>query len=261
MSLVFSKEGQNVAVIVDNPTYKNTIISKTTEDAEKSFKSFQLKTGTFQPIPDYNSERSVNFICGASGSGKSRYICEWGKQYKAKYKKNPIYVFSSLSKDESLEPLKPMRIILDEQFVKEPIDLKMYENSLCIFDDTDTIADKKIKERVYTLMNMILNTGRHHKISVFCVNHQPTGTKTETKVVLNEAHCITIFPANFNRQMLYLLENYCSVDKKEFKFLDSLGSRWITFYKTYPQCVVLQKHILMRSELNLLDEKAKNAFS
>ena len=152
MSFNFDKVGATIACIKDNAQYKkNDIISVATDDFDaettKQFKSLHLNNGYFQPIPNINAERSCNFIVGASGSGKSRYICEWVKQYKRFYKKNPIYVFSSLSEDESLEPIKPLRIILDDIFLREPIDLKMYADSCVIFDDCDTIQDKKIKEK------------------------------------------------------------------------------------------------------------------
>ena len=172
------------------------------------------------------------------------------KQYKRFYKKNPVYVFSSLSEDESLEPIKPLRIILDDVFTKDAIDLKQYADSCVIFDDCDTIQDKKIKEKVYTIMNMMLNTGRHHNITVWCVNHTATGTKVETKTVLNEAHTIVYFPANHNRQLAYMLENYCNLDPKQQKFIKGLNSRWVCINKHYPQSVITQNNMFMISEIH-----------
>lgn len=250
MSLLFSKEGQNIAVIKDNVNYKDKIISTTTDDIPNTFKTLKLNTGNFQPIGNYNAERSCNLIVGASGSGKSRYICNWVLEYKKKYKKNPVYLFSSLTEDVSLKPIKPLRIILDEEFMNEAIDLEMYRNSCCIFDDTDTIQHKYLKEKVYTLMNMMLNTGRHYNITVWVVSHTPTGKKLETKVIMNEAHSIVIFPANDNKQLRYLLENYCGIDNKQMKFLKSLNSRWCCINKHYPQSIITEKHILMMSEIS-----------
>ena len=250
MPLQFGKEGQNIAIIKDNPNYKNQIVSVSADKMENQFKSLKLNNGYFQPIGNWNAERSCNLVVGASGSGKSRYICNWVLEYKKKYKDNPIYVFSSLDEDESLKAIKPLRVILDDEFVKEPINLKQFENSCCIFDDTDTIQNKKIKEKVYTVMNMMLNTGRHHNITVWCVQHTPTGNKAETKTILNEAHSIVFFCANYSRQLQYLLENYCGIDKKLFKYICSLDSRWTCFNKHYPQTIITDKHILMMSELH-----------
>ena len=122
MSFNLDKIGASIARIKDNTQYKNKeIVSVATDDFDsdttKTFKSLRLNSGHFQPIPNINSERSCNLVVGASGSGKSRYICEWVKEYKKMYKKNPIYLFSSLEEDESLEPIKPLRMILDNEFL------------------------------------------------------------------------------------------------------------------------------------------------
>jgi chromosomal replication initiation ATPase DnaA len=155
---------------------------------------------------NYNAERFVGYIVGASGSGKSYFIREWCKEYHKKFKKNPIYLFSALSEDDTLDTIKPQRIMLDDAFINDPVDLGMYENSLLIFDDCDSIANKKIKDKVYIYLNAALNLGRHFNISIWCVNHTPTGKRAESKTILNESHLVVFFPANFNRQLAYLLE-------------------------------------------------------
>jgi len=252
MSLNFEKIGATICKVANNESLKNKIISVSPETSSSNYKTYQefdLSSGNFQPIADYNKERTVNYVVGASGSGKSYYICEWVKDYKKKYKKNPIYLFSSLSSDETLDTIKPQRIILDATFLNEDIDLEMYRDSCCIFDDCDTISDKKMKAKVYTLMNMVLNTGRHFNITVWSVNHTPTGNKTETKTILNEAHTLVYFPINMNRQLLYLLENYTSLDKKAINSIRKLNSRWVCIYKQYPQVVITDKKIIM---MNLL---------
>ena len=251
MSLEFNKDGHTIAMIKDNKNYaKKNIISVSSDDVDNGFKSLRLNSGYFQPIPDFSIERTCNYIVGASGSGKSRYICEWVKEYKKHYKRNEVYVFSSLLQDESLDPIKPARVILDDDFVKEDINLSIYKDSCCIFDDCDTIQHKNIKNKVYTLMNMMLNTGRHHNITVWVVNHTATGNKNESKVILNEAHSVVYFPVNHNQGLVYMLENYCGLDKKQMKFLKNLNSRWVSIYKHYPQAIITDKTIFMLNELN-----------
>ena len=254
MSLNLDKVGATLAIIKDDPKNKNVVVSVSTDnlkgDTSKTYKSLQLQNGHFQPIGDWNRERTVGYIVGASGSGKSYFICEWVKEYKKKYKNNPVYLFSSLDEDESLDCIKPARIILDEDFLSEPVNLEHYRDSCVIFDDCDTIQHKKMKEKVYTIMNMILNTGRHYNISVWVVNHTATGTKMESKVILNEAHFIVYFPANHNRQLVYLLENYVGMDKKQMGYLKNSGSRWVCIYKHFPQVVITEKSMFLLSEMS-----------
>ncbi len=148
MSLILSKTGNTVAMIKDNTNYKtDNIVSVSTDEMNNGFKGLKLKTGYFQPIGNWSKERTVNYITGASGSGKSRFICEWVSEYKKKYKKNPVYVFSSLEEDESLDKIKPLRIILDDEFVAENIDLSIYKDSCCIFDDSILYSINILRQR------------------------------------------------------------------------------------------------------------------
>ena len=63
----------------------------------------------FQQLPNTKSEREIRCITGCSGSGKSTYTRMYLEQYKKKFKSNPIYMFSSLKEDESLDSIKPQR--------------------------------------------------------------------------------------------------------------------------------------------------------
>jgi Cdc6-like AAA superfamily ATPase len=69
--------------------------------------------GKFQQIPDTTKEREILYITGPSGSGKSTYTRKFLEQYKKKHKDRPIYLFSSLPEDESLDKIKPKRVKLD----------------------------------------------------------------------------------------------------------------------------------------------------
>jgi hypothetical protein len=110
-----------------------------------------------------------------------------------KYKNRPIYLFSSLPSDESLDKIKPKRFRLDDSLHEDPIKVAQLEESMCIFDDIDVISNKKIREAVYDILNQILEIGRHYKIDCICTNHLPTNGK-ETRRILNEAHTVVYFP-------------------------------------------------------------------
>lgn len=257
MSLNLEKVGAILGIVKGgqmNGKYISVSTDKTLDSGGKTYQDIQLSSGRIQPTIDYSKERFVGYICGASGSGKSYYIAQWVKEYKKKFKKNPVYVFSSLSEDETLDEIKPKRVILDDAFAKEKIDLEMYRDSLVVFDDTDTINDKHIKEAVYSLMNAILNTGRHFNISVWSVSHTPTGTKAETKIILNESQTLTFFPANLNRQLYYLLENYAGLDRKAIKKIGKMGHRWVTLYKHFPQVFIADNHICMLNTITNDDD-------
>ena len=74
-------------------------------------------------------------------------------------------MFSALSEDESLDKVSPRRFKIDSSLHEDPIDVKELENSCVIFDDIDCISNKKIREAIYQIMDQILQSGRHHKIT------------------------------------------------------------------------------------------------
>ncbi|MFM7989547.1 MAG: AAA family ATPase, partial [Candidatus Fonsibacter sp.] len=106
----------------------------------------------------------ILYITGPSGSGKSTHTRKYLEQYVKQFKGRPIYLFSSLPSDESLDKIKPKRIKLDESLHTDPIKVQEFRESVCIFDDIVAISDKKIREAVYNILNQILDIGRHFKI-------------------------------------------------------------------------------------------------
>ncbi len=65
--------------------------------------------------------------------------------------------------------------------------------SMVIFDDIDCIPDKKLKLKVFNILQQILQIGRHDDITVCFAAHE-VPNRNETKAILSECHSITIFP-------------------------------------------------------------------
>jgi hypothetical protein len=198
---------------------------------------------TIQQIPDKNSERSVLYITGQSGSGKSFYTKNYIVEYHKMYPKNELYIFSSLADYPTLDKLKyTKRIKIKEQpFLEAEIGAIDFAKSLCIFDDCDVISNKIIKLKVYKLLNEMLEIGRHHNVSVIFTSHNAT-MGLDTKRILNECHSITLFPKNLGgKTSKYLLDGYIGMDKDQIKKLKKVNSRWVTILKTYPQMVISEK--------------------
>ena len=213
----------------------------------KEFRQLKIANDSkFQHIPDTTKEREILYITGPSGSGKSTYTRKYLEQYVKKFKNRPIYLFSSLPSDESLDKIKPKRIKLDESLHTDPIKVHEFKESVCIFDDTDVISDKKIREAVYNILNQILEIGRHFKIHCIVTNHLPTNGK-DTRRILNEAHTATYFPHSAGGKIKYLLEEYVGLDRKQIAYMKRQRSRACTIFKNYPQCYLLQ------NEIGLLD--------
>lgn len=218
-------------------------ITDKTEDIKEHFTTYECKDKeTIQQIPDKQKERQILYVTGASGSGKSYYTFLYCSQYAKMYPKNPIYLISSVNDDSSIDKVKGLkRFILDEKFITTPIFVEDFKNSMVIFDDTDCITNKVLRNKINGLLGLILETGRHFNTSCIYTSHVPSAG-LDTKKILNESHSITLFPnALGGRALKNLLENYLGFDKEQRKKIRTIKSRWITICKTYPMCVLYEK--------------------
>ena len=91
------------------PTTKTRTVSLRNLDS-----SVWQTTPSFQHIPDTTKEREILYITGPSGSGKSTHTRKYLEQYVKHFKGRPIYLFSSLPSDKSLDKIKPKKTRLDD---------------------------------------------------------------------------------------------------------------------------------------------------
>ena len=237
-------EGSPIALLETEPKQKkNQILS--VGKADNNIEEYKCNPKeTIQQLPDVSKERTILYVTGASGSGKSYYIKNFADQYRKLYPKRPIYVFSALADDTgSLDKIKKLQRVKihDPAFLAEEITTDQFAESFCIFDDCEAIANKPLRKKVWEIQNGILTTGRHHQISCAVATHTATNGN-ETKLILNEAHSVTIFPTGLGgRSLKYLLEGYFGLDKNQIKRLKKLDSRWVTVVKGYPMTVLSEK--------------------
>lgn len=213
------------------------------EDVKEHFENYECKDKeTIQQVPDKQKERSILYVTGASGSGKSYYTYLYCTQYAKAFPKNPIYLISSVNDDSSIDKIKGLkRFILDEKFMNTPILAEDFKNSLLILDDTDCITNKILRNKINGILGLILETGRHFNTSCIYTSHV-ANAGLDTKKILNESHSITFFPSSLGgRSLKYLLDNYLGFDIQQIKKVKKLKSRWVTITKTYPMCVLHEK--------------------
>ena len=253
--LSFENIGDEVAQIV-NPAWKQPrkIYLCKEDDIPllngSGFLKLELdEPNKFEPSLNKNIERTVTYVSGQSGSGKSYYTGQLLKKYKKLHPKNEIYIFSSVDADKSLDVVKPKRIKLDD-LATEDLQCEDFENSLVVLDDCDCISNKLIKNKIQAIQHLLLEKGRHTKTSVIVTSHI-TCAGNETKRILNEAHSIVVFPTNMNnRSMKYLFDSYLGMDKHQIKYIRGLKTRAFTILKSYPSLVIsdglisITKHLL-----------------
>jgi len=243
----FENIGDPIALLVNTKDKKkNKILCiGNPKDIINPFNEFEIKNEHehFQQIPNKNTERNILYITGSSGSGKSYYTSQYIKEYKKIYPKRDIYLFSSVGDDAQLDKLKVKRVKLNNELLNETLTAQDFKDCLVIFDDTDAITNKPLKIKVNQILDSILQTGRHYNVSCILTFHTATGGR-DTKMILNEAHSITIFPHNIGgRSSKYLLDGYLGLDKHEIKDIKVNPSRWVSILKTYPKIVLSDKNV------------------
>lgn len=253
MSLNFEGVGVPICIIADE-NKKNRggnpilFVSDRENSARSSFEEMDLldKEGqTFQLIPNPDAERSVLYVTGQSGSGKSFFTKKYCREFNRVFPKRNIYLFSSVDSDDSVDDIKNLyRVkIREADFLEDEFEIADFKDSLVIFDDTDVISNKRIKAKVNDILGMILETGRHQNVYCIYTSHLACAGN-ETRRILNESHSITIFPRTCGDRMLnYLCKEYLGLSKKEIQELKRLPSRSVTILKTYPRVMVGDKNI------------------
>ena len=247
----FEGEGQELAIVEnekekDKKKWKHLSLTPNAKACQTPLKEVKLKDQPelhFQPIPDKSVERSIRYVTGASGSGKSYYTKQYADEYHRMHPKREIYILSSIKEDKTLDKIKGLkRVKLDSQeFLTEDLTAEDFKDALVIFDDTDCLTNKRQKLKVDAILNSVLETGRHFNVEVVYTSHLACNGR-DTKRILNECKSVTIFPSGLGgKAMKYLLDNYFGLDKDQIKKLKSLNSRWVTIQKGFPMCVLSDK--------------------
>ena len=85
----------------------------------------------------------------------------------------------------------------------------------------------------------------HFNVSVFFTTHNPTNG-AETKILLSEAHVITVFPKSTgNRALKYLLDSYLGLDKDQINKIKKMKSRAVSVLRTYPMVILGEKDVFL----------------
>ena len=231
---------------IDDEMYNKVYEELKTKNA-KCIKIFDDGIITCTPkknISPYDAARH-QLIAGPTGSGKSYKIAQYLTAILKPNSKKNIYLFSDVESDPVLDKLKfnLKRIMLNNELIDNPIQPKELENSICIFDDIDSISDKKLKTVVETLLDSLLKRGRHEGIEIICTSHLLTDYK-RTRVILSEVSFITLFcRSGSSNSIQYLLSKYVGLSKKQISDIFNINARSVTIFNHYPKMVISDKEI------------------
>jgi hypothetical protein len=207
-------------------------------------RKINLRNSKLTPLPKIN-ERSVDYIAGPSGSGKSSYAVNMAKIFKKVNPKSDIYIFSrtDIDNDPAFDGLDYHQVKIDESIITDPIDItELNEGCFILFDDCGTIQNDKYKKAVEKLMGDIMEVGRKLNIWITITNHLVIpNDKKFARTIMNEMQTLTVFPKSGSAQQIrYCLKNYYGMNNSQIDYILNLPSRWVTIHKNYPMCVVYE---------------------
>jgi hypothetical protein len=195
--------------------------------------SFMIDEGSVFPYPRKKSERV--YISAPSGSGKSTFIGQYLEEIRKINKKRDIFIFS-----------KTYRIPIEEKFWNSnEIKCEDFKNSVCIFDDIDTILDKNLLKQIRNFRDDMLECGRHYNITTICTSHL-IQNYNKTRTLINEANAVVLFPKGAGAYSVkQFLEKNIGLNKYQIKKIEDLPTRWIYIWKEYPRYIVYQKGVMI----------------
>ena len=222
------------------------IVRKAKKEIKKSSES-ELYVPDGFIVPYLDEKTSRYFIAGPTGSGKSTICANLIKQYKKQFPLNKVYLFSRVGNDPVLDNLKGIkRIALDENFMDYPPDAtEDYKDSLCIFDDIDTLSPEKLKKVVLRVREDILQVCRKFGTTLICTEHHLMNYK-QTRNLLLDSEFITFFPKSGSVYHLNrFLKTYAGLNKQQIAKILSSNSRSVTLHKAYPQYILSDHNVYL----------------
>lgn len=256
MALNFEESGEALCRVEDKDrdTKKMILFISPDKSAPMTpYKEVKMRDkATLQVIPNKKAERTIRYVTGASGSGKSYFTKEYADEYKKMYPKREIYILSSIKEDKTLDKIKGLkRIKLDSQeFLTNDLTAEDFKDSMVIFDDTDVLTIKAQKLKVDSILNSVLETGRHFNVEVVFTSHLACDG-LRTKRILNECKSVTIFPCGLgNKSMKYLLDNYFGLDRNQIKKIKNTESRSVTIVKSFPMVAISSKEAFILNNID-----------
>jgi hypothetical protein len=202
------------------------------------------------PVTGMQSDRI--YIAGLPGAGKSSIVAQYTKDFIKLFPDKRVILFSDVEEDPLLDEIEEIeRIPLDEDFYENGVHPEELSNSLCIFDDIDSIQSKNIRLKAETLRDSLIQRGRHENIChVISTSHLACNSK-QTKVPIQQASHIIVFPGRGAVNGIdYICSKYVGLNPKQSKKLDQLKSRWVCFRLEAPRTIITQHECFLMSTLD-----------
>jgi hypothetical protein len=210
----------------------------------KTYLDFGTSSHLFPVVED---ESYRIFVSGLSGSGKSYFISQFLKHNKPRVKGAGIFLFSPILEDKAYSGIKNLiHLDLDEfkqEMKGEDLTIEdVPEGSIVVWDDVESFP-KHSRKQYMDLRDIMLERGRHRKISLITVSHNATNGNA-TKSSIRESQYWVLFPRHNSRDSKNILKIYGGLEKSEIDMVMALKTRWVFYRKAIPKYLVAEHTVI-----------------
>jgi len=122
------------------------------------------------------------YLAGNSFCGKSTMAAKLAQDWNMVFPKSKVAYISYNENDKACNDKKIdnfLQIKIDENILKDPLELDEFHDKLIIFDDCDAFCDPKVIKELEKFVTKCINTGRHKMIgTIVCRQKLLAGWKS-----------------------------------------------------------------------------------
>jgi hypothetical protein len=206
-----------------------------------------IDEGKFCPIP-YGG-RINTLVAGPEDAGKTYYTVIEATQFLKLNPKSKIFLFTNQRENtKRVNPLESLRNYITRIPINDELkEFKINQliGNLTIFDDVDTISDKKLKTCIETLIKRIINDGRQDDMNIISTTHILFGGN-DTKSQIKGCRRVVFFPQCGSQEHIRrYLDKHCGIRKKEMVEKICKLDRWVSHSNRAPQYIMNEKYICL----------------